>query len=534
MDAKWGGAIVATLAGFGVWLCTRPKNVVKEAKASSRPPMDDFVERKILEMSELLAYLQQSDGKKYDKDKVEQAKKGMDKVVVSADKFRQKQGINLPPLKYGTWDEYKTRHQGGRETSGGPFNYLFETSGQLKSSTGYAMGIMKDQFPENHQFTDEEAYAIIRKIYDDPEVINADTKEGGLGGMTLNELAVELWNEQSTYKGRNNLRNQEAGLGYNLEAARKWIDAFFVQKTYEGFKKERQARKAPNSAFRTEDGEFHRYVGNFDKHNKHWKNVGLDNLSEEEELNIPFNLGEAEYASKKLDNTWKTDLIVRLRKGTTFSKARQQGSADAEGSIIMGGIQVKPLSFFKRKGGVDEQNWRHRRVSGIYTDTQKNEHPTTGSPLPKTWRQPVKIKRNPYKPKYDQQTHKMIRPEGIAHNHFYVQNLIYGTDGEWLNYESVLKRLEWNIPDPISTEIDYRNKLIKIQGTSIGDNTEERDANKMRLLKDFVLECNEWTDMVVDKLQNPTEEINRYYHRGITDDWREQATYRTPRYKGIR
>ncbi len=125
-----------------------------------------------------------------------------------------------------------------------------------------------------------------------------------------------------------------------------------------------------------------------------------------------------------------------------------------------------------------------------------------------------------------------MRPEGPAFNHFYVQNLIYGTDGEWLNMDSVLKRLEWNIPDPISTEEDFQNELIKIQGTRIGADDEERDANKMRLLKDFIGKCNRWTDMVVDKLQNPTEEIDRYYHRTLTEDWRESPNHRTPRYKG--
>ena len=531
MDSKVG-AVIAVVAGIlGIsWLRKDKPQLVKEAEAKSRPPMDDVVERKILEMSELLSYLEQSGGGRYDKKGVQNAKNYIVNVVGMAQAHRQNIDPSLPTLKYGTWDEYKTRHQGGRETSGGPFNYLFETSGQLKSSTGYAMGIMKDQFPEDKQFTNEEAYEIIREIYKNPEVINADTKEGGLGGMTLDHLAGELWLEQGTYKGRNNLRNKGAGVGYNLDAARKWIDAFFVQKTYEGFKMERKARKELNSTFRTNDGEFHRYVGNFDKHNKHWRDVGLDNLSEEEELNIPFNLGEAEYASKKLDNTWKTDLIVRLRKGTTFREARQQGSADAEGSIIMGGIQVKPLSFFKRKGGVDNQNWRHRRVSGIYTDTRKKEHPTSGSPLPNTWRKPVQIKRNPYKPKY--KNYKLVRPEGPAFNHFYVQNLIYGTDGEWLNMDSVLKRLEWNIPDPISTEEDFQNELIKIQGTRIGADDEERDANKMRLLKDFIGKCNRWTDMIVDKLQNPTGEIDRYYHRTLTEDWKESPNHRTPRYKG--
>ena len=39
MDSKWGGVIVATLAGLGVWLSTRPKTLVKEAV--KRPTMDD-------------------------------------------------------------------------------------------------------------------------------------------------------------------------------------------------------------------------------------------------------------------------------------------------------------------------------------------------------------------------------------------------------------------------------------------------------------------------------------------------------------
>jgi len=520
MDSKVG-AVIAVVAGIlGIsWLRKDKPELVKEAEAKSRPPMDDVVERKILEMSELLSYLEQSGGDRYDKKGVQNAKNYIVNVVGMAQAHRQNIDPSLPSLKYGTWDEYKTRHQGGKETSGGPFNYLFETSGQLKSSTGYAMGIMKDQFPEDKQFTNEEAYEIIREIYKNPEVINADTKEGGLGGMTLDHLAGELWLEQGTYKGRNNLRNRGAGVGYNLDAARKWIDAFFVQKTYEGFKMERKARKELNSAFNTEDGYFHRYVGNFEKHNRYWNNIGFDVKPEEEELNIPLWSAEAEYASKRLDNTWKTDLIVRLR------KASPSRYYDAEGSIIMGGIQVKPLSFFKRKGGVDNQNWRHRRVSGIYTNTQKKEHPTTGSPLPKSWRKPVKIKRNPYKPKYDQQTHKLIRPEGPAFNHFYVQNLIYGTDGEWLNMDSVLKRLEWNIPDPISTEEDFQNELIQIQGKNEG-------ANKMRLLKEFVVKCNEWTDKVVHDLQNPTGKIDRYYHRTLTDDWKESPNYHTPRYKG--
>ena len=56
----------------------------------------------------------------------------------------------------------------------------------------------------------------------------------------------------------------------------------------------------------------------------------------------------------------------------------------------------------------------------------------------------------------------------------------------------------------------------------------------MRLLQDFVVKCNEWTDDIVHELQNPTGEIDAYYHRRLADDWKQQATYRTPRYKGIR
>ena len=52
MDSKWGGAIVATLAGLGVWLSTRPKTLVKEAV--KRPTMDDVGERQILEITSTL------------------------------------------------------------------------------------------------------------------------------------------------------------------------------------------------------------------------------------------------------------------------------------------------------------------------------------------------------------------------------------------------------------------------------------------------------------------------------------------------
>ena len=551
MDSKWGGAILATLAGLGAWLYTRPKTLVKEAV--KRPTMDDVGERQILEITEYLRWMKenpdlmqtQTGQTRYDDKGLEAALKSMEDTLKKAQNWRNEWEENnptqepLPPLEYKSWDEYMEKWSDDNvkdgegnvvaltPTSAGPFNTLFDWSGTMKNSTGHAMTVLKQRFPKGTEDWDnEDAYEEIRKIYQEDETINAPRKEGGLEGMRLEDMGLELWNEQKTYAGRNLMKNKGVGLGYDIDAAIRFMDAFFIINTWKGFKMERKAKRDINEWFREHKNDpFHRYKGNFEWRNADWRRVRESLATGDATEHLPFQLGlgEAIYAPKKYDTTWKTDLLIRLRP--------EIGPLARKGKVIMGGIQVKPLSFFLMGDKVHQQAWKHAILGGrVHHWKRNNFHPTqqvyggAKHTYPKTWY--VSNMESVEKIEYS-------KKEGFhaPENHFYVQNLVYQNE-RFLNLDSVMQRIQWNIPD-YTTQREYREKVTEIRDKVSELPTDKRKDEFNRLMQE-VFEKNEkeWTDEVIAQ-SKLAHEGKISWDKVNVSDWRNQQrnVLHTPFYR---
>mgnify|MGYP003151876393 CR=1 FL=1 len=547
MDSKWGGAIVATLAGLGVWLSTRPKTLVKEAV--KRPTMDDVGERQILEITEYLRWMKanpdlmqtQTGQTRYGDAGLDAALESMEDTLKKAQNWRNKWGKNnpnaepLPPLEYKTWEEYMEEwsddnyvdSQGNVilvPTSAGPFNTLFDWSGTMKNSTGHAMTVLKQRFPSGTEtWKDEKAYEKIREIYQEDETINAPRKEGGLEGMRLQDMGLELWNEQKTYAGRNLMKNKGVGLGYDIDAAIRFMDAFFIINTWKGFKMERTAKKEINDWFRQHRKDpFHRYKGNFEWRNADWKKGDESYATGDATGYLPIELGNAEavYAPKNYDTTWKTDLLIRLRTDI--------GDLGRKGRVIMGGIQVKPLSFFAMRDKVFKQQVKHDILGGkAYHWKRMNIHPTQNYDIkyPKNW-----FAHKGKMEKVEKVEYGNVVGYHTPENHFYVQNLVYQDEG-FLNLDSVMERIQWNIPD-YTTQREYREKVNEIRDKVSQLPIDERKDEFKRLMREvFEKDEKEWTDKVVAQSKLAHQGKISWDKLNISD-WRNQKNViHTPFYR---
>ena len=119
---------------------------------------------------------------------------------------------------------------------------------------------------------------------------------------------------------------------------------------------------------------------------------------------------------------------------------------------------------------------------------------------------------------------------------FYVQNLVYddmgGTD-EWLNWDSVMQRLAWNIPDPIH-ESEFEEKLDEIWSIS-PHNREDKKAKIDDALRNFFHnDEQEWTEEVIRKIKEedakPLKDKN--WSKVGVQDWTHQRIPGTPQYRG--
>ena len=294
------GAVAIAAATFGLMFVSKGQKRILKAEKKKRPPTEDLIERKILEVVEYLEWVAEKIAtdpqyqKRYEQQNVQNALKGMKKVKLEADKFRDQWNKENPdnkvgPLEYADKDTY-IEHFGkkGKMSSGGPFNYIFDTSGQFKNSTAKAMTVLKQHFPHTDSVPDADAIETIKKLYENPEIINKPVKDGGLGGMTLDGMGLELWNEQSSYKSRNLLKNKakdfkyDKPLGFDIDTCREWMGMLYIENTYKGFKQEKKALKDINRFLTDGDYDpFIRFVGNFDDlekwkgvHHKEWDNAG--------------------------------------------------------------------------------------------------------------------------------------------------------------------------------------------------------------------------------------------------------------------
>ena len=548
MDSKWGNPIVLALAGVGLFLSS-PKKVVKEAV--KRPSMDDAGERQILEITEYLRWMKdnpdlmqkESGGQRYDAKGLEAALKSMRDTLKKAQEWRDEWAKEnpsadpLPPLEYQTWDEYmeewsedNVKDKDGnvvalKPTSGGPFNTLFDWSGTMKNSTGHAMTVLKQRFPSGKQYSDQEAYDTIRGIYQEEETINAPRNEGGLDGMRLEDMGLELWNEQKTYAGRNLMKNKGVGMGYDIDAAIRFMDAFFIINTWKGFKMERKAVKDINNwIVQHRKSSFCRYKGNFNWKNADWKKVAESLATGDADGFLPIALGNAEavYAPKKYDTTWKTDLLIRLRPDV--------GHLARKGRVIMGGVQVKPISFFAMRDKVFTQRWKHDIVGGKAYHWQRiNTHPTQQFDM--NYRDTWFVHKGKME-KVEKVDGREVVSYHSPENHFYVQNLVY--DGErFLNLDSVMKRIQWNIPD-YTTQKEYEEKVNEIRDRISSLPKEERKPAFRALMEElFTIDEKEWTDKVVIQSIKAMEGHIKWKELDITDWRNQQIVEHTPYYRPL-
>ncbi len=472
MDSKWGIPIVAALAGVGLYLLNHSP-LVKEGESVrfKRPKHDDFLEHQVLQMKEYLEWLKTHDTQRYQEDAIAPALTSVIGVLGKINESRVKRGEK--PLEFSKTEDY-TKAWGrtaDKIGSGGPFNRIFDRSGQLKGGTVRAMSLARNKLGDTPFSSDEEAIEFFRKAYDNPEVIELEVKHGGMGGFTLDDIALWLWNEQFSYSGRKSLKarakeqKKEKGIilspqGFDIQTCRDWIDYFYVDATYQGFKMESEAIRKMSASYNQGDfSPIYRAVGNWGEYpiivgedkigrpiieykdaKQIWKNVKgqPENWLENSDYPLDFTQLEVVFAPDTLDMTWKVDLLVRPRKINPFS---------AEGTTILAGVQIKPLSFFTKPSLVEKQETKHRVVGGEGKDIKEKYG---------TWRHPRTVEKYDGAWKEDELGNEYYKHKGgQASNFFDVQTLVYDSDvdsptyREWLNYDAVMKRIQYGIKDPV-------------------------------------------------------------------------------------
>ena len=211
---------------------------------------------------------------------------------------------------------------------------------------------------------------------------------------------------------------------------------------------------------------------------------------------------EVVFTPEILDMTWKIDLIVRVKE--------REGELSANGCAVMGGIQIKPLSFYRSEGGLEvgkvrSQVVRHQIVQGNAKlwDLRKGGYYFD---VADSWLNPIKVgsfkvEHKVSDVKIDGKEHR-YSVEKMTHgmNYFYVQNLVYDDEGDepkWLNIEAVMERLKHNIPDPVN-QSDMRKRLDNIQSLSTKTETDRQELDN-ELRKYFTNEQTDWTNKQIEK-----------------------------------
>jgi len=510
MDSKWGGVIVAALAGLGfVCLINRePRKKVMEAEIiepqmdevlkpdeeslDKRPQLDDFVEMNVAKMVEHLKWLQrhpQFNTRNMRVDKLlNDPKHGLQSVLDSYNEKRKKDGKrDYPPLKFNDYTVYadkygkcpegytptkhgwitgecfKTLEDGtiftwkGEKDIGskGPLNTFFQKSGYLKHDTPMAMHLARETLHETGKYytkdadpdwKDKDPVEKLRAQYHDPK-IQAELMDN----QTMDEYAHWLWLEQFTKNNRKVLRGQHFPMPFNIDTCRKFIEYLYVEATYQGYMIEEKAIDDLTDSYANPHG------GHPSPVYRLRKEVGGHPT-------LPIHLYSdiaVTFTGKTMDLTHKVDLLVR---------------PNGEDDIVLAGVQVKPLSFFTQTTTLETMLKKHRILGGDIESltTSKKEKKALGKNIM------PKIESFP-----DNEGNKRSnKPK----SNFNVQTLVYdGYTKEFLNYEAVLLRIQANIPDPILTNLpEWKDKNDTEARTLVKNFFINQRANEKQAVSDKI------------------------------------------------
>jgi hypothetical protein len=461
MDSKWGGIIIAALAGLGIGAFITHEKSPKAMKAEmvepeieeeseepfdKRPQLDDFVEMNVAKMVEHLKWLQQHP--QFNKRNMQVNKllndpnNGLQKVLDSYNiKRRKDDKREFPPLEFHNYTVYADKYgkcpegylptgegwktgdcikilEDGTEIklerekeigSGGPLNTFFQRSGYLKHDTPKAMLLARETLHETGKYyskDDDPSWEYkdplekLRAQYFDPKI-----QEEVMDSQTLDQYAHWLWLEQFTKNNRKDLRTQGFFMPFDIDTCRRFLEYLYVENTYQGYLIEERAIDDMTYSYMGMQHPIYRFV------EEDGNNTGDGvKIHAYDDIVVTF-------TGESMDIWNKIDLFVRPNLGL--------------GDIVLGGVQVKPLSFFSKDYLVRKMITTHRKVGegknhrkSILTLPQEG-----GVGVPKTG---------------------MVKPKGS----FNVQTLVYDDNTlEWLNYDAVMQRIRFNIPDPMLTDL---------------------------------------------------------------------------------
>ena len=456
MDSKWGGIIVTALVGL--WLIyPRNRKKVMDAEIEpteiesiylpvpdiqdeipdKRPQLDDFVEMNVANMVEHLKWLKKH-GDKYNTRniKVDSTLATLQDVLDGYNKKREREGlVNYPPLIFNDYTVYadiygkcpegydptgkgwktgdcfktladgtKIKLRGEKEIgSGGPLNTFFQRSGYLKHDTPMAMHLARETLHETGKY-----YSIrenmkplekLRAQYFDPKI-----QEELMDGQTLDQYAHWLWLEQFTKNNRKVLKGQGFPMPFDIDTCRRFLEYLYVENTYQGYLIEERAIEDMTYSYMSMQHPIYRFVE--EDGNDTGDGVKIHAY---QDIVVTFT-----GASMDLKN--KVDLLVR----PTLKE-----------DIVLAGVQVKPLSFFSKDYLVKDMIATHRKVG-------EGKHYYK------------KIEPIPQEGGVREANTRTVKPKGS----FNVQTLVYDDNTlEWLNYDAVMQRIRFNIPDPMLTDL---------------------------------------------------------------------------------
>ncbi len=459
MDSKWGGILVTALVGFW-FLYPRNRKKLMGAEIESielpdtdnqdeihdkRPQLDDFMEMNVARMVEHLKWLKKHPQYNTRNIQVDSTLKSLQNVLKGYNEKRGNDKLpNYPPLIFSDYtvyaDTYGKCPEGYLPTgkgwktgkcyqltddgqkaywtkekaigSSGPLNRFFERSGYLKHDTPMAMHLARETLHETGKYyskDDDPSWEYknplekLRAQYFDPKI-----QEELMDSQTLDQYAHWLWLEQFTKNNRKVLRGQGFPMPFDIDTCRRFLEYLYVDNTYQGYVIEERAIEDMNNSYLGLGVPIYRFVeedGNADGRKIHAY----------QDIVVTF-------TGKNMDLNNKVDLLVRPNLGI--------------GDIVLGGVQVKPLSYFTQKDSLTKMIEKHRQI-GEGTHHRKSILPF----------QKQGVKAGSVKPK----------------SHFNVQTLVYDDNTlEWLNYDAVMQRIQFNIPDPMLTDLPtWKNKEDK-------------------------------------------------------------------------
>ena len=465
MDSKWGGILVTALVGFW-FLYPRNRKKFMGAEIESielpdphlqdeihdkRPQLDDFMEMNVARMVEHLKWLKKHPQYNTRNIQVDSTLKSLQNVLKGYNEKREKERLpNYPPLifsdytvyadTYGkcpkgylptgkgwkTGECYRVTDDGQKVYwtqekaigSSGPLNRFFERSGYLKHDTPMAMHLARETLHETGKYyskDDDPSWEYknplekLRAQYFDPKI-----QEELMDSQTLDQYAHWLWLEQFTKNNRKVLRGQGFPMPFDIDTCRRFLEYLYVDNTYQGYVIEERAIEDMNNSYLGLGVPIYRFV-------KEDGNADGRKIHAYQDIVVTF-------TGKNMDLNNKVDLLVRPNLGI--------------GDIVLGGVQVKPLSYFTQKDSLTKMIEKHKQIG------EGKHHRKSILPFQKQG---------------DVRSVKTgsVKPKGS----FNVQTLVYDDNTlEWLNYDAVMQRIQFNIPDPILTDLPTWKKKEDLDG----------------------------------------------------------------------